>query len=124
MTRTSTLKMSLLSQALSWRMSFTDAEIGQDSREFSDASRAIGDGDGELDQTTVDSQTAFQTASQHRRIDVAAAQRHHHSFSLQFGQKAGQNGGQTDGTGAFYHRLLDLHQPENGHGNELFGDGD
>ena len=62
-----------------------DAEIGQDSGEFGDATGTVGDGDGEFDQTAVDGQTALQAAAQDRRVDVATAQWHHHSFAFQFG---------------------------------------
>ena len=56
------------------------AQVGQQARQFGDAARPVAHRHAELDQTPVDGQTAFQAPAQHRRVDVAAAQRDHHPF--------------------------------------------
>ena len=54
-----------------------DADAGDEFGEFCDAAGSVGDLDDEADETTVGGETALETASQHRRVDVAATQRDH-----------------------------------------------
>ena len=58
--------------------SIPDADAGDESSQLGDASRPITDRHHEPTQSTVRRQTAIQTATEYRRVDVTATQRYHH----------------------------------------------
>jgi len=61
--------------------SIPDADSGDESSKFSDASWSITDGHDESTQAPVSGQSSVQTASKYRRVDVATTQRYHHPAS-------------------------------------------
>ena len=53
------------------------SEARYEFRQFGDAAGSVGDGDEEATQPSVGRQPALQTPTEHRRVDVTAAQRNH-----------------------------------------------
>ena len=55
-----------------------DADVGNAARELGDAAGAIAHRRHKPTEPAVGGQTSLQTPAEHRRVDVAAAQRYHH----------------------------------------------
>ena len=59
-----------------------DSHFGEGGGQLGDTPGSVRDGDGELDQPAVSSQTAVQASPQDGGVNVSTAQRDHHSVNI------------------------------------------
>ena len=99
------------------------AGFGDDVEDLDEVAGAVGDVGGDADESSVGGQAAVDDASDHRDVDVAAAEDEDDFFifGLEVG-KALHHGGEADGSGAFDDHFFEFQEAKDGFGDRGFVD--